>query len=160
MDLEIDAHTSAYGLFQVAFAGLDTRLSRSVVALLCCKNTEPTFAVVRRMPFGQRLQVLQRAVEKAVGNGLHIPEMEELQQACKLAKDVSKWRNDRIHSEVRFIENRPVILDEEGKRLQIDYQTCVEKIREAIHAGVAMEASVPHLVACEMDLHDLMDGSS
>jgi len=53
-----------------------------------------------------------------------------------------------------------VILDEEGKPLQIDYQTCLEKKREAIRAGVAMEASVPQLVACMMDLHDLMDESS
>ena len=86
--------------------------------------------------------------------------MEELKQACKLAKDLSKWRNDRIHSEVRFIENRPVILDEEGKPLQIDYETCEEKIRDAIRARGAMEASVPHLVAYEMDLIDLMDESS
>lgn len=160
MHLEIDAHTSAYGLFQVAFAVLDTRLSRSVVALLCCKNVELAFAVVRRMPFGQRLQILQRGVEKAVDNGLHIPEMEELKQACKLAKDVSKWRNDRIHSEVRYVENRPVILDEEGKAPQIDCETCEEKIRDAIRARGAMEASVPHLVAYAMDLHDLMDECS
>jgi len=160
MHLQIDAHTSAYGLFQVAFAGLDTRLSRSVVALLCCKNTELAFAVVRKMQFSRRLQILQKAVEKAVDNELHIPEMEELKRACKLATDVSKWRNKVIHGEVRFIENHPVILDEEGKPLQIDYETCVGKIREAIHAGVAMEASVPSLVAYEMDLVDLMDDSS
>jgi hypothetical protein len=160
MHLQIDAHTSAYGLFQVAFACLDTRLSRSVVALLCCKNSELPFALVRKMQFSRRLQILQKAVEKAVENELHIPEVEELKQACKLATDVSKWRNMMIHGEVRFIENQPVILDEEGKPLQIDYETCVEKIREAIRAEVAMEASVPHLVACEIDLYDLMDESS
>jgi hypothetical protein len=160
MHLQIDAPTSAYGLFQVAFACLDTRLSRSVVALLCCKNTELAFAVVRRMPFNQRLQILQKAIKTVTGNSHIAPEMEELKQACNLAKDVSEWRNKRIHSEVRFIENRPVILDGEGKPLQIDCETCVEKIREAIRAGIAMEASVPHLVACEMDLYDLMDESS
>ena len=160
MHLQIDAPTSAYGLFQVAFAGLDTRLSRSVVALLCCKNTKPAFAVVRGMPFSRRLEILQKAIKTVTGNSHISPEMEELEQACKLAKDVSKWRNDRIHSEVRFIENQPVILDDEGKPLQIDYETCVEKIREAIRGGVAMEASVPHLVAFEMDLYDLMDECS
>jgi hypothetical protein len=160
MHLQIDAHACAYGLFQVAFAGLDTRLSRPVAALPCSKNTKRPFAVVKKMPFGQRLQILQRAVEKAVDNGLHIPEMEELKQACKLATDVSKWRNQRIHGEVRFIENQPVILDEEGKPLQIDYDACAEKIQEAIRAGVAMEASVPSLVAYKMDLIDLMDDSS
>src|SRR5439155_23374793 len=111
------------------------------------------FDVVRRMPFNQRLRI----VRKAVGNELHIPEVQELQDACRLAEDVAKWRNKRIRGEVRFInENQPVILDEQGKPLQIDYHTCVEKIREAIHAGIAMQASVPHLVAYEMDLRDLM----
>ena len=38
--------------------------------------------------------------------------------------------------------------------------TCEEKIREAIRAGVNMEASMPHLVACKMDLRDLMDESA
>jgi len=160
MPLQIDAPMCAYGLFQVAFAGLDTRLSRSVVALLCCKNIELAFAVVRRMPFSQRLKILQKAIKTVTGNSHIAPEMEELKQACNLAKDVSEWRNKSIHSEVRFIENRPVILDGEGKPLQIDSETCEEKMREAIRAGVAMEASVPHLVACEMDLYDLMDESS
>jgi hypothetical protein len=160
MHLQIDANTSAYGLFHIAFAGLDTRLSRSVAALLCCKNAKGSFAIVKKMPFGQRLQILQRAVEKAVDNELNILELEELKQACKLAADVSKWRNKRIHGEVRFIENQPVILDEEGKPLRIDYEACVEKIREAIRAGVAMEATVPSLVAYEMDLIDLMDDTS
>jgi hypothetical protein len=160
MDLQIDAHTSAYGLFQVAFAGLDTRLSRSVVALLCCKNTLLGFAVVRTIPFGRRLEILQKAIKAVTGNSPITSEIEELKQACKLAKDVSKWRNDRIHSEVRFNENRPVVVDSEGRPLQIDYDICVQKIREAIHAGIAMQATVPHLVACEMDLHDLMDDPS
>ena len=160
MHLEIDAHTSAYGLFQVAFAGLDTRLSRSVVALIQCKNTDLAFAVVRGITFGRRLAILRKAIKSVVPNSHTTPEIEELIQACNLAQDVQKWRNDTTHSEVRFKENRYVLLDWEGNPLQIDYQTCVEKIREAIHAGVTMEASVPHLVACEMDLHDLMDESS
>jgi len=73
---------------------------------------------------------------------------------------MSKWRNERIHGEVRFIENQPVIVDETGRPLQINVQICEEKMRDAIRAGVNMEASMPHLVACEMDLRDLMDESS
>ncbi|MGO8732182.1 MAG: hypothetical protein ACLQVM_05250 [Terriglobia bacterium] len=77
MDLEIDAHTSAYGLFQVTFAVLDTRLSRSVVALLCCKNIELAFAVVKGMPFSQRLEILQKAIKAVAGNSHIAPEIEE-----------------------------------------------------------------------------------
>jgi hypothetical protein len=159
MQLKIDAAMSAYGFFQVAFAGLDTRLSRSVVALLRCKNTGLAFAVVRRMSFSQRLQILRKAVEQARGDSPLDPETEQLTQACNLASGVSKWRNERIHSELRFIENQPVMVDETGRPMQIDVDTCQEKIREAIRAGVNMEASMPHLVVCEMDLRDLMDES-
>jgi len=160
MHFRIGADMSAYGLFQVAFAGLDTRLSRSVVALLRCKNTALAFAVVRRMSFSQRLQILQKAVKKVSGDSPLDPETEELKQACNLASGLSKWRNERIHSELQFMENQPVMVDETGRPLQIDVDTCQEKIREAIRAGVNMEASMPHLVACEMDLSDLMDESA
>jgi len=160
MDLQIDASMCAYGLFQVAFAGLDSRLSRSVVALLSCKNTGTAFAVVRRIPFGRRVGILQRAIKTVCGNTQLSSELVELEAACKAAKDVSRWRNNSVHGEVRFNENRPVVVDEEGRPLRIDYQTCVEEMREAIGAGIAMQASVPHLVAYYMDLHDLMDESS
>ena len=160
MDLQIDANLCAYGLFQIAFAGLDTRLSRSVVALLSCKNTETPFAVVKRIPFGRRVEMLQSAIKTISGNTTVSSEMVELEEACKVAKVVSRWRNDRVHGEVRFNENRPVVVDENGQPLQIDYRTCVEKMRGAIRAGIAMQASIPHLVACYMDLHDLMDESS
>ena len=122
----IDALTSAYGLFQVAFSVLDTRLSRSVVALFCCKNVEIAFAVVKTIPFGRRLEILRKAIKAVAGDSETVEEIEELKHACKLAKDVSEWRNKSIHCDVRFIENRPVILDEEGKPLQVDYQTCVD----------------------------------
>jgi hypothetical protein len=160
MDLQIDANLCAYGLFQVAFAGLDTRLSRSVVALLSCKNTETAFAVVRRIPFGRRAEILQKAIKAATANSSLSPEIIELEEACKLAKDVSRWRNNSVHGEVRFNENRPVLVDEKGQPLQIDYETCLQKVREATRAGIAMQASVPNLAAYYMDLHDLMDEPS
>jgi hypothetical protein len=49
------------------------------------------------------------------------------------------------------------LVDGDGKPLQIDRGVCEQKIREAIRAGIAMEAAVPHLVAYEMDLEDLID---
>jgi len=163
MHLEIDPEMSAYGFFQVAFASLDTRLSWSVVELLRCKNTALAFEVVRRMSFSHRLQILQKAVKavKEVGGDSPLPpEAEELGKACNLASDLSQWRNRRIHGKVKFLENHPVLVDETGTPLRITVQTCEEKIRDAIHAAVNMEASIPHLVARDMDLLDLMDESS
>jgi hypothetical protein len=161
MYLQIDEHAAAYGLFHLAFANLDTRVSRSVVDLLRCGNKKLAFDVVKRMPFSRRLQILQRAVKRAVDNELHDAEVDELKEACKVAEDVARWRNERIHGEVKFInDNQPVLLDEQGEPLRISYETCREKIGEAVRARIAMEATVPHLVAWEMDLDDLTDESS
>jgi hypothetical protein len=157
MAMIIDAGFAAYEVFQVAFDGLDTRLSRCLLKLRGRKDAKLTFAVLKKKTFGHRLTMLQEALSDFNDVSCLALEIEELARARQLAQDVSKWRNDRVHGEVRFIENQPVLLDEAGKPLQIDRQACEERIREAIRAGIAMEASIPQLVAYEMDLEILMD---
>jgi hypothetical protein len=109
------------------------------------------------MKFWRRLKKLREAIEAVKPDLQNDAVIEELELACNLAQSVQGWRNDRIHAEVRFLENRPVLVDEDGKPLQIDREACEEKIREAIRAGIAMEAAVPHLIAHEMDLEELID---
>ena len=109
------------------------------------------------MTFGRRLKKLREAIEAVKPSFQNDPVIENLEMACDLAENVQKWRNDRIHAEVRFLENQPLLMDGDGKPLQIDPGLCELKIREAIKAGIAMEAAVPHLVAHEMDLEDLID---
>jgi hypothetical protein len=157
MAMVIDADVAAYGLFQIAFATMDTRLSRSLVALGQRKNAKLSFATLGRKPFGGRLEELREAIKAVKPDLQNDPAIEELELACNLAQSVQGWRNDRIHAEVRFLENRPVLVDEDGKPLQIDREACEKKIREAIRAGIAMEAAVPHLVAHDMDLEELID---
>jgi hypothetical protein len=157
MAMVIDADVAAYGLFQIAFATMDTRLSRSLVALGQRKNAKLSFANLGRKQFGRRLKKLREAIEGVKPDLQNDPVIEELELACNLAQSVQGWRNDRIHAEVRFLENRPVLVDEYGKPLRIDREACEEKIREAIRAGIAMEAAVPHLVAHEVDLEELID---
>jgi hypothetical protein len=136
---------------------MDTRLSRSLVALGQRKNAKLSLATLRRMKFWRRLKKLREAIEAVKPDLQNDAVIEELELACNLAQSVQGWRNDRIHAEVRFLENRPVLVDEDGKPLQIDREACEEKIREAIRAGIAMEAAVPHLIAHEMDLEELID---
>jgi hypothetical protein len=106
--------------------------------------------------------MIRRAAKDIVdGEGKPDPnfseELRELRDACDTAESVSRWRNERIHAEVRFAENRPVMVDETGSRLHIDIEACEGKIREAIHAGVVMETVIPHLVAYKMDFEELLD---
>lgn len=145
----IDPATAAYGVFQVAFATLDTRVSRSLAALCQCRNANLTLAILKRMPFGTRLAKLREAAGTALTDD---PDVQELSAACDLAEKVQKWRNRRIHAEVRFAEDSPVLTDPNGTPLRIDPAECAQKIREAIRAGIAMETAVPHLVAYLQDI--------
>jgi hypothetical protein len=161
--MQIASDIAAYGLFQIAFAGLDTRMSRCLVKLSRCQDIKLAFGVFRRKTFSHRLKMIRKAAESIVdGEGNPDPnfseEVRELRVACDLAESVRTWRNERIHAEVRFAgENQPVIVDETGNRLNIDIEACEGKIREAIHAGIVMEAVIPRLVAYKMDLEELSD---
>jgi len=155
----INRELAAYGVFQIAFATLDTRLSRSVVALCRCENTKLTFAIVSSMPFGRRLEILRRAVKTTRADLPNDSDIRELDDACNLAESVQKWRNARIHAEVRFHENEPVLIGPDGRPLVIDGKECEQKIRDAIHAGIGMETAVPHLCAFRQDIEELMGGS-
>jgi hypothetical protein len=156
MAMFIDPEAAAYGVFQIAFATMDSRLSRFLVAACRCKSVEFTFGILHTMPFGKRLEKLRKVV-KFVERDLtgDDPGIRELKEACDLATRVQEWRNARIHAEVRFSENRPVLVDREGHSLQISREECEQKIREAIHAGIAMEAGIPHVVEFLRDLEAL-----
>ena len=81
--LHTDENAAAYGLFQVLFAGLDTRLSLSRVQLLRSENPKLAFAIVSKMPLGKRLEVFRKVVEKfGQGQGRRLgQELSELKEA-------------------------------------------------------------------------------
>src|SRR2546422_582390 len=118
--MEIGQDVAAYGLFQIAFATMDTRLSRCLAALCRCEDAKLTFAILTHMPFGRRLELLQRAMR---GNP-DDTELRELKAACELANKVKEWRNARIHAEVRFNENTPVLVDPNGRPLLLNRHEC------------------------------------
>jgi hypothetical protein len=157
MPLRIDSPMAAYGVFQIAFANLDTQVSRCLVDLCRCQKAKLAFSAFRRKPISERLRLLQRAVSHLRDEPSFNQEVGDLKEACELAESLSKWRNQRIHAEVRFIENQPVLLDESGKLLDIDLEACVEKTREAVRAKVGMQAAIPSFVAYEKDLEELME---
>jgi len=111
MAMIIDPEAAAYGIFQIAFATLDTRLSRSLLALGRRKDAEITFGTLNRMAFGRRLKKLREAIEAVKPNLQDDPVVEDLEIACDLAENVQKWRNDRVHAEVQFLENQPLLVD-------------------------------------------------
>jgi hypothetical protein len=158
MALEIASDIAAYGLFQIAFASLDTRIARCLVKLCGCQNAGLAFSAFKRQPFGRRLQTIRKAMKSVAAVPSLSEEVRDLKRACDIAQSVSEWRNERIHAEVRFTdEGQPVIVDADGHRLHFDVDACESKIRDSIHAGIAMETIVPSLAAYQRDLAELMD---
>jgi hypothetical protein len=158
MPLRINSPMAAYGVFEIAFAYLDAQVSRCLVDLRRCQNAKLAFSASRRKPISERLRLLQRAVSHLRDEPSFNEEVGDLKEACELAEKLCKWRDQRIHAEVCFIENQPVLVDEGGKLLDIDLGACEEKIREAIRAKVGMQAAIPSFVAYERDLEELMGG--
>ena len=134
---------------------MDTRLSRSLVAVCRCKSTTFTFAILSKLPFGSRLARLRKVIKTVEQDLPDDQDIKELNTACNLAESIQKWRNSRVHAEVRFAENQPVLVDRDGKLLRIDREECEQKIREAISAGIAIEASIRTVVEFLRDLEDL-----
>jgi hypothetical protein len=157
MPLRIDSPMAAYGVFQIAFSNLDTQVSRCLVDLCRCQNAKLAFSAFRRKPISERLRLLQRAVSHLRDEPSFNQEVGDLKEACELAASLCKWRNQRIHAEVCFIENQPVLVDESGKLLDIDIEACEERIRETIRAKNGMRAAIPSFVAYERDLEELME---
>jgi len=160
MALVIDPEAAAYGFFQIAFATMDTRLSRSLVAVCQCKSANFALASISRMPFGLRLAQLRKAIKAVESDLPNDSDIQELKTGCDLAESVQRWRNSRIHADVRFAGPCPVLVDRDGKPLQIDREECEQKIREAIRAGIAMEAHVRPLVAFLQDIEALEDSDT
>lgn len=153
MAMFIDPEAAAYGVFQIAFARLDTRLSRSLVIACRCKEAGATFQIVRRMPLGARLDRVNKLITKVQTMKLGDAEIDDLARACEGARSVQAWRNDRVHAEVRFSpEGAPVLTDSNGRYLRIDREECDQKIREAVEAGIAIETLVKHLSAVLEDI--------
>lgn len=136
MSMVIDPDAAAYGIFQIAFATMDTRLSRSLVALCRRKNDRFTFAILRRMPLGRRLATLRKAIKTAPRHMQSDPEIQELKKACDLAEGIQEWRNGRIHAEVRFQESQPVLVDGNGRPLEINREACEQKFARRSGPGL------------------------
>jgi hypothetical protein len=148
MAMFIDPEAAAYGVFQIAFATMDTRLSRSLVTVCRCIS----FRKLSTRTFGWRLAKLRQVIGTVEPDLPNDREIHELKTACDLAESVQKWRNDRIHAEVQFAENRPVLVDSDGKPLEVDREECEQKIRDAIRAGVTIVESTGGIAAFLQDL--------
>jgi hypothetical protein len=131
-----ESDLAAYGEFNIAYALLDTTITNAITYLL--RNPDPQIAAELfyvRMTLGRRLDVLQKLANKLKNaHRLRDENVPHLLDAIKRARDISKWRNDRIHARVRY-EPRKLAVSFTGKTgedLDIEFTDCREKQKDAI----------------------------
>jgi hypothetical protein len=156
MSFDADPSAAAYGLFHVAFASLDTRITYSLVDLCRCKERDFAISIVTGLPFGKRLQFLEAAVKRlarklSAVDQETLDELDRLKTACEAAGRVGKWRNTRIHAEVRLDTGFNVFYDRDGNRVFIERSDCDLMRNDAAIARDTMAECVPLLVSM-MDL--------
>jgi len=150
----LDPHTAAYGRFQLAFTALDTTVSDSLVALQRPSDPQRAFAETKRRLrlFGYRLTELIAKVEQCGENEV----TRAVLDACATARQISKWRNSRVHAKVRFVRDELVLVGDDEMPVQITDRLCDEQASRAIEALVQIKARMPFLVSC-LNVHDMID---
>jgi hypothetical protein len=126
---------AVYGLFQIAFAGLDTQLTQTLVLLM--RPGEPNLArsIVQTLSFRTKLTVLRRAMRAFEETARLENDMADLKATLKSCEAISEWRNERIHAHVRFTDSEMQLLDREGRLLDLDPP---ESKRQIARIAVAM----------------------
>jgi hypothetical protein len=156
----INSELAAYGMFQIAFAALDTRLSWTLFAISVCEGEGLSFESIRRETFGRRLDTLEK-LRKRLAHKLKRADaspraidadLDELTRACDAARSVQNWRNGRIHAKVMFSDEGAPVLIQNGRRLRLDREECEQRIHEAVKAGLAIETLAKYIVAILQDI--------
>lgn len=120
--MTVDEAAASYGLFQVAYAALDQGITDSLVSFLRSGNEKLAVVLVAPLPFGRRLGELERLAKALEQESEYV---HGLRTALNLARDVSQWRNARVHARVEFQDGiRPVLVSKDGSPLQIEAEIC------------------------------------
>ncbi len=142
MELQIEEHVCAFGLFQLVYAGLDERLTGAVLKFAHATG-EKKVKDVLGMRFGQKVNYVKNAIKPLQAARRPNPLSQDLagmKAAFKNIGDVQKWRNDRTHARVVFTPG-PILVDKKTEEpLEITYEDCVKQIARARDAIIALEA--------------------
>jgi hypothetical protein len=159
MSLRIDSTAAAYGVFQVVFADMTEHLARSLYRLQ--QPPEPIDRLWNRLSgkFSLLLSNFKDALKQFDGYVAHENAILALRQACIVAREISRWRNSRIHAHVRIVDDGLALYDREGERLSMTSQECQDKIREAYKVIVTLKTHIL-VLSRTRELSKLIDQSS
>jgi hypothetical protein len=141
----LNQHAAAWGVFQIAFARLETRMAQGIVMLMESARGDFALTITRRMQFKAKVDVLTK-----LGNELRkagVDSGRELASAAEAGFEVSCWRNDRIHALVQDTESGVTLIGKNGAPLFITRSECEQKYDVTIAATKAIGTAVMNVIA-------------
>jgi hypothetical protein len=170
----LDSTAAAYGLIQVVFADVTSRLSAAVFVLMDRRaahvDGRPTDIfrlklwqwrlLPQRIPkervtpsklyelkFAQLLDAFRDELKQLGEEVTKGDESNCLRGACTEMKALSKWRNDRVHGQVRQVDDGLALYDGKTRaRLPISYEECSGIINRLTKVIVTLETYLPAVV--------------
>lgn len=145
--MTLDDNAAAYGLFQLVFANLVQQFATAVFYIQRNQNPGLHFNEVFRRDFSRLRDILKDELKQFEANSFHDMEVQDIRNACAKAATLAEWRNPRVHARVQIDANGIAIYDKVTlKRLAIDRDDCLEKIRQAIGIQMNLDQAVGQLL--------------
>jgi hypothetical protein len=150
--MKLDDTAAGYGLVQVVFADVTDHLAFAILRLQQRNDTGVSFQDIVNLKFGRMLSnfkaELHQFTHPQPPDDSHDEVLiADLNEVCRELKDLSKWRNERIHARVRRVEDGLALFNgKTGDRLSINHGECVEILNRLANTIVKLDTYVTELV--------------
>jgi hypothetical protein len=161
--MKLDDTAATYGLVQVVFADVTDHLAFAIFRLRQAKGTAVNFQDIVNLKFGYmvsnfKTELRQFTHPQPPDDARDEVGIADLNEVCKELKALSKWRNDRIHARVRWVEDGLALYNgKTGERLSINHGECTEVLNRLVKAIVKLDTYVPELVR-SLDFNNEFEG--
>lgn len=145
--MKLDETTAAFGLFHLAFANLTEQLASAVFCIRRIKEPNVKFEEIFKLKFSNLCKALMAELNKFDGRQSIDMDVQYVRHFCAKARDLSAWRNERVHARVQIDEGVITIYNSRtGKQLTLNRDECLAKIEEAIGFALALDQNVASLL--------------
>jgi hypothetical protein len=158
--MKLDETTAAFGMFHLAFANLTQQLASAVFLIRRIKEPNLKFQKVFRIEFSNLCKALMAELNQFDGRQAIDMDVKYVRHFCSKARDLSEWRNERVHARVQIDEGVITIYNSRTcKQLSLNCDECLAKIAEAIGFALALDQNVASLLRnlnSDQDLHEML----
>jgi len=158
--MKFDETTAAFGMFHLAFANLTQRLESAVFLIRRIKEPNLNFQEVMQLQFSDLCKALKSGLKQLDGRQSIETDVQYVRHFCAKARELSKWRNERVHARVQIDEGAITIYNSRtGKQLILNRDECLGKIQEAIGFALALDQNVASLLRnlkSEQEIYEML----